>query len=154
MSIFETIIITIASGIIGGYISYYFTKKTENYRFELLKKEQAAKVAELFALWVKHDDKSLKEHSSDYKSDYLEKLNKLTWELVMWMPDEGIVKQIMEKLSHSSKSDIKQIILQIREVIQNRKSSLLKWEDIVNFKFRDNKSEEEIIPSPSAPPEE
>ncbi len=152
MSAIETIIITIAGGLIGGFVSYYFAEKTENYKFELLKKEQASKVAELFALWVKHNDNSLKKLSIDKRNNYIEKLNKLTWELTIWIPDEKIVMKIMNKLSHKSKSEIKQIILQIRETIQNKKCNQLKWKDIVNFKVRDNNLEEELIPSPSAPP--
>lgn len=154
MNIIETILITVSSGLIGGFISYYFAEKTENYKFNLLKKEQATKVAELFALWIKYDDKSIENLTKIKKIDYQEKLNRLTWELSMWIQDERIVKQIMDKLSHSSKSDIKQIIFEIREIIQNKKSKLLKWQNIVHFKFRNNDSNE-IVPSPSiAPPEE
>ena len=153
MGTLETVIITIASGLVGGFISYYFSEKIENYKFELLKKEQAAKVAELFALWIKYDDVEIEKLSTVEKMDYQEKLNRLIWELAMWIKDEKIVKKIMDKLSHSSKSDIKQVIMQVREVIQNKKNKQLKWGNIVNFKFRKN-GIEEIIPSPSAPPEE
>lgn len=153
MNILETIIITVSSGLIGGFISYYFAEKTENYKFELLKKEQAARVAELFALWIKYDDLAIKKLAITEKTDHQERLNKLTWELAMWIQDEEIVKKIMDKLSQSSKSDIKEIIIQIREIIQNKKSEKLKWENIVNFHLRGSESEE-IVPSPSAPPEE
>ena len=62
MNIIETILLTISSGLIGGFISYYFAEKTENYKFELLKKEQAVKVAELFACWMRCDDEVLKKN--------------------------------------------------------------------------------------------
>jgi hypothetical protein len=152
-NIIETITITIASGLIGGFISFYFSEKTENYKFELLKKEQAAKVAELFALWIKYDGIEIEELPADEKTSYQEKLNRLTWELAMWIRDEKLVKQIMDRLSNNSKSDIKEIIMQVREVIQNKKNKQLKWKNIVNFKLRKCESEE-IVPSPSAPPEE
>lgn len=153
METLETIIITILSGLIGGYISYYFVEKSENYKFELLKNEQAAKVAELFALWIKYDGIEIENLSDADKIEYQEKLNRLTWELAMWVKDEKLVKKIMEKLSHSSKSEIKEIIMQVREVIQNKENKEIEGNDIVNFKLR--KSEfEEIIPSPSAPPKE
>lgn len=134
MNILETIIITISSGLIGGFISYYFAEKTEKYKFELLKREQAAKVAELFAFWLKCDDKVLESFTKEERINYCEKLNKIIWELAIWIPDEKIVKNIMEKLSHTSKQDIKEIILSIREQIQGRKSKELKWENIVSFK--------------------
>lgn len=134
MNILETIIITMASGLIGGSISYFFSEKIENYKFDLMKKEQAAKAAELFSLWLKCDDEVVKKFSEEERRNHCEKLNKLTWELAIWIPDEKIVKSIMEKLSHSSKADIKEIILQIREQIQKRKNKQLKWQDLINFK--------------------
>lgn len=153
METLETIIITILSGLIGGYISYYFAEKSENYKFELLKNEQAAKVAEFFALWIKYDGIEIENLSDADKIEYQEKLNRLTWELAMWVKDEKLVKKIMEKLTHSSKSEIKEIIMQVREVIQNKENKEIEGNDIVNFKLRKSESEE-IIPSPSAPPKE
>jgi hypothetical protein len=41
----------------------------------------------------------------------------------------------MEKLNNKSGMDIKQIILEIREEIQRKKSKELKWEDLINFKL-------------------
>src|SRR3989344_6548249 len=118
MNIIETILLTISSGLIGGFISYYFAEKTENYKFELLKREQAAKVAELFAFWLRCDDDVLKEFTKKERRDHVEKLNRLTWELAIWIPDENLVRDIMYRLSHNSRKDIKEIILSIRKQIQ------------------------------------
>ena len=65
MNVFETIIITISSGLIGGFISYYFSEKTEKYKFELLKREQASRVAELFAFWLRCDDEVLNKMTAE-----------------------------------------------------------------------------------------
>jgi len=134
MSIFETITITFSSGLIGGFISYYFAEKTEKYKFELLKREQAAKVAELFAFWLRCDDEVLREFTPKERINHCEKLNRMAWELAIWIPDEKIVKNIMDKLAHKSRQEIKEIVLNIREQIQEKKSKELKWEDIVSFK--------------------
>ena len=134
MDILTTITLTISSGLIGGYISYYFREKSDNYKFDLLKKEQASKVAELFAFWLKCDDDTLAKFTEKERKDHCEKLNKLTWELVIWIPDENLVKEIMGKLSHSSRKDIKEIILSIREHVQKSKSDKLAWKEIVSFK--------------------
>jgi len=134
MNIIETIIITVSSGLIGGFISYYFSEKNEDYKFELLKKEQAVKVAELFAFWLTCDDETLKKFIVKERKSHCERLNRLVWELAIWIPDENLVKDIMDKLSHSSRKDIKEIILNIREQIQKKKSDKLKWQDLVSFK--------------------
>jgi len=134
MNALETIIVTISSGLIGGFISYYFAEKTEKYKFEILKREQAAKVAELFSFWLKCDDAKLEKMTQEERINHCEKLNRITWELAIWIPDERIVKNIMDKLSHSSTQDIKEIILNIREQIQDKKSKKLEWKNIVSFK--------------------
>lgn len=133
MNIVETLIIAISSGLIGGFISYYFSEKTVNYKFEILKKEQATKVAELFSFWLTCNDENLKSFSKKERSDHCEKLNRLTWELAIWIPDEELVNEIMKKLSHNSRKDIKEIILKLREQIQRKKSKKIKWEDLVSF---------------------
>jgi len=71
MDIIGTFIVTISSGLIGGYISYYFLEKSENYKFELLKREQAAKIAELFALWLKYNESELKILTQEQKKNIL-----------------------------------------------------------------------------------
>ena len=133
MEDYLTIIIPLITLFIGGLIVYYFDKKTEKYKFELLKREQAAKVAELFAFWLRCDDEVLNKFTKEERIDHCEKLNKITWELAIWIPDEKIVKNIMDKLAHKSRQEIKEIILNIREQIQEKKSKELKWEDIVSF---------------------
>jgi hypothetical protein len=130
MNILESIVLLILGSIIG----YLFSKKTEAYKFELIKREQAVKVAELFAFWLTCDDESLAKYTPEDRIKHCEKLNKMVWELAIWIPDECIVKDIMDKLSHKSPKDIKDIIISMREQIQGHKNEKLKSEDIVNFK--------------------
>ena len=132
MEILGTIILMILSGLIG----YYFAKKTEKYKFELFKKEQAVKVAELLSLWIKYDKESVDKMRPEERKNYFEKLNRLTWEIAIWIPSEHLVKRIMDKLSHKNEEDIKVLILEARNIIQNRKSDSLKWEDVVHFKTK------------------
>ena len=72
--------------------------------------------------------------TKEEQRDHCEKLNKLTWELAIWIPDEKIVKNIMDKLSHNSKKDIKEIILSIRKQVHKSDVEELKWQDLVYFK--------------------
>ena len=73
----EEIILMIASGLVGGFIIYYFAIRTEDYKFDILKRQQAEKIAELFAKWIKYGE-GIKNLSLDEKRDYFEKLNQLT----------------------------------------------------------------------------
>jgi hypothetical protein len=133
MNIIETVVIAISSGLIGGYISYYFAEKNERYKFELVKRGRAEKIAELFALWIKFNEEELNKLSDAEKVNHLEGLNRATWELVIWVSDENIVKNVMDVLSKKSKKSIKEIIFDIRNQVQGRENRKLKWEDIVHF---------------------
>jgi len=134
MNIIEIIVLTIASGLIGGFISYYFAEKTENYKFELLKKEQAAKLADLFAYWIKYDDETVKKIGDKSRKDYYQSLNKLAWELAIWIPDEKIISDIMNRLANKSQKNIQELILEARKLIQKKENKILKEENITYFK--------------------
>ncbi|MBU1016563.1 MAG: MutH/Sau3AI family endonuclease [Patescibacteria group bacterium] len=72
--------------------------------------------------------------SENDRRDYAEKMNRLTRGLAIWIPDEKVVKQIMGRLSNNkSRLDIKQIILQIREDIQKRKSEVLVYQKLIKY---------------------
>ncbi len=133
MSIIQNLIVSISGGLIGGYTSYYFSEKVENYKFELLKKEQAIAVAELFAFWIRYDNQTINALSDVHKKDYFEKMNRLTWEISIWIDDEGIVKKIMKRLENKTDIEIKTIILEVRELVQKRKNNNLKPDDLVHF---------------------
>ncbi len=98
------------------------------------KREQASRVAELFAFWLTYSDGTIDNLPNKEKIAHYEKLNRLTWELAIWIPDEALVKEIMSKLSHDSGKDIKEIVLSIREHIQKKKSHNLDWKELVSFK--------------------
>ena len=52
----------------------------------------------------------------------------------MWIPDEKLVKKIMDRLANKSKAlSIKKIIIEMREFILQNKSKELKSDDLVHF---------------------
>jgi len=79
--------------------------------FEFKKREQAAMVAALFAEWI---DKPAKR----------KELNRLTWEATLWLPDE-LAAEVNKCLAHAPDAkNIKDILVDIKGIIQGRKSSL------------------------------
>ena len=90
--------------------------------FEFKKREQAAMVAALFAEWT---DKPAEP----------KELNRLTWEATLWLPDD-LAKEVNKRLANAPDAkDIKEILVDIRGLIQGRKSSL-NPADIVHFPKR------------------
>ena len=126
--VIERLILMVTSGLISGLIVYFFTIRVEKYKFDIYKRKQAEKVAELFATWIR------KKKIIKGDEEYCEKLNHLAWGLAMWIPDEKLVKKIMDRLANKSKAlSIKKIIIEMREFILQNKSKELKSDDLVHF---------------------
>ncbi|HAE36604.1 MAG: hypothetical protein UR85_C0004G0058 [Candidatus Nomurabacteria bacterium GW2011_GWF2_35_66] len=118
MNTIGTIIITIASGLIGGYISYYFAQKTENYKFIQLQKQKAESIAKLFARWIKYQGKEVDILNDKELKDYFEDLNRMSLELTLWIKDEQLLNNIMLRLqNHESAKDVRNIVGDVRKMI-------------------------------------
>lgn len=120
MDIITTIILTISGGLIGGYINYYFSEKTENYKFELLRREQAAKIATFFSKWIKYRGKE--KYFLDDKEiiNHYEELNKMSLEIALWIKDADLLNKIMSVTQLKGGSlNIRQITGDVRKLILN-----------------------------------
>ena len=134
IEIIEKLMMMICSGLFSGFFVYYFMVRTEEYRFNIYQRKQAEKVAELFARWIKYQGKEEEILNREQLRDYYEELNRLSFELAMWIPGEKLVNKIMNRLSNAEgASHIKEIIVEIRELILEKKSKELKANDLVHF---------------------
>jgi hypothetical protein len=107
--VLQTLAIFILKSILGNTI-----------KFEFRKREQAAMVAALFAEWVE-------------RPTTLRELNRLTWEATLWLPDE-LAREVNNRLANAEGAkNIKEILVDIKGLIQGRKSSL-NPSDIVHFR--------------------
>ncbi len=118
MNTIQTILITVTSGLIGGYISFYFTQRSENYKFVRLQKQKAEAVAKLFARWIKCRGKESEKLNELELRDYFEDLNRMSLELALWIHDEKLLNNIMLRLqNHESAKDIRKIVGDVRKMI-------------------------------------
>jgi hypothetical protein len=80
-------------------------------KFEFRKREQAALVASLFAEWI--------DNPKDRKE-----LNRLTWEATLWLPDE-LARAVNKRLNNAPDAkNMKVILVEVKGLIQGRKSKL------------------------------
>jgi len=115
---FETITITISSGLIGGFISFYFAQKTEKYKFAQLQKQKAEAVARLFSKWIKYSEEEIKRLNEEQLSDYYEELNRMSIEVSFWIKDQKLLTDIMIRLQNDpSSKNIREIIGEVRKLI-------------------------------------
>lgn len=123
MDTIETIIITITSGFVGGFISYYFAEKTENYKFAQLQKQKAEVVAKLFSKWIKYSGKEKEHLDTKELSEYYEELNKMSCEISLWIKDHKLLTDIMLRLQNNpGAKNIRKIIGDTRKfILENAK---------------------------------
>lgn len=111
-------------------IRHEYDKQLEDYKEMYFKREQSSKISALLATWIsKLENETPKDKSLRFK-----KLNQLSFELALWIPDEILLKELMKRLSNDPEAqDIKDILLYCRELIQDRKNKDIKAGDLVHF---------------------
>jgi hypothetical protein len=84
-----------------NWLKAHFDRQLELFRFEQLRRERAAMIAELFAEWVSKPTDS-------------KRLNQLTWEASLWLPAD-IILELSKRLSNATDAkDMKEIIVAVR----------------------------------------
>ncbi|OHA51182.1 MAG: hypothetical protein A3A97_02830 [Candidatus Terrybacteria bacterium RIFCSPLOWO2_01_FULL_40_23] len=120
-------------------IQHEYDKKSIDYNFSILQREQAVKIAALLAKWIKYGEDSTEVLSENERRNYFEELNKMTLELAIWIPDEEIVKKLMACLSHNETApNIREIVTDVRALVRNKNNYDLTWQDIVVFSIRNS----------------
>jgi hypothetical protein len=115
-------------------IKHEYEKRLEDYKFEFRKREQAAKVAELFSLLYSDLPQTPDDPQTEVMnaSNYHATINRIAWELSLWLP-AGIVRGLSSSLSNApGGKDPKQILIEIRKVLLGKNDDL-KAEEIVHF---------------------
>lgn len=106
---------------------FEFNKQLEDYRFDIKKREQAVRIAELFSLL-----RSTPQEAVDDKATDLTAINKIAWELSLWLPP-AIVIALSESLANTDGAkDPKEILIEIRQLLLG-KDDTLKASQIVHF---------------------
>lgn len=129
---FEQIIYTVlTSGLVSGTLVLWFKfrlqysikheydKNIEKYKNELESRKKAELIAELLSEWLSFPDSQTK-------------LNKLTFEAFLWLPD-NIAKDLSNLLAHKENSpEVRDILLKIRQYLLNNNTNL-ESTDIIIF---------------------
>ena len=115
-------------------IQHEYDKKLEDYRFSILQREQAAKIATFFARWAKYSAREKTILNKKELHDYYEELTRMSYELSLWIPDENLVKKIMSRLElKKGAPEVKTLLIEIREHILGKKTETLKAGEIIHW---------------------
>jgi hypothetical protein len=115
-------------------IAHKYNKKLEDYKFSILQREQASKIAELFSKWGKYAGQEKTMLDENALKDYYEKITRMSFELSLWITDEDLVIEIMNRLMNKKDAlATKEVLIKIREHILNKKTIKLKAINIVHW---------------------
>jgi len=132
MENYWTVIIPFITLIIGGLIGYFSGIKLESYRFEIRRREQAVKIAEFFAKWIKYRGREEKLLSKKELVDYYEDLTRMSFEISLWIEDEEVLKKIMALLSYAKGApNVREILIKVRDLISKSKTKSFKANNII-----------------------
>ncbi len=134
MTLLDSIIIIVISTVIGALISvHYANKKIEEYKFLILKREKIANIASFFSKWIKYRGHEEKWLNDKEKIDYYEDLTKMSFEFALWIEDEDFLKKVMRRLRNEQEENIAELLLQARELINNKKNKKIKSNEITSW---------------------
>ena len=130
MTLDNLIYIIVTSGIISSAFGLWFKfrlqysikhecdKNIEKYNNELESRKKAELIAELLSEWLSFPNAQTK-------------LNKLTFEAFLWLPDE-IAKDLSNLLAHEEDApEVRKILLKIRKYLLNENTNLESKEIII-----------------------
>lgn len=138
----ENIWIPLITLFAGGLIGYFSAIKLESYRFELRRKEQAAKIAEFFAKWIKYRGKSEKFLSGKELIDYYEDLTRMSFEISLWIDNEKILKKVMSLFAYDDGAPtVRELIIEVRDLMSKSKTNFFKANDIVIWPEKEKEKE-------------
>jgi hypothetical protein len=120
-------------------LKHDFDRKLEDYRSEIRRREQAARVAKLLALSYRPDAKP-------------HEFNELAWELSLWLPPE-LVRELSRCLCGADGAmSPKDILIAIRKLLLQNASDDLTADQIVHREYPHGRADltESLIKDPTA----
>jgi hypothetical protein len=112
---------------LNASIKHEYGKKLEEFRFEIGKREKAAKIADSFAKWTKYNGKESELLSKKELFDYYEDLNRMSFELTLWIDDKNLLKKIMARFNNQENAlSIRDLIMEVKIYISKDKKEFSK----------------------------
>lgn len=100
-------------------LKHGYDLKLEEARFQLRKREQAASVAKLLAMWV-----SKPKDPSTFTDSEIEELNRSAWELTLWLPDT-LAADLNDTLAWArGAKSAKEILVAVKKVLEGGDTTL------------------------------
>lgn len=99
-------------------IQHEYDKQIEDYKFSQLRRQKAELIARLFAKWGKYHGKEKDILDKDSLINYYEDLNRMSYELSLWLDDAELLNDIMNRFKLDEKAkDNRTLIGSVRKLI-------------------------------------
>lgn len=113
-------------------IEHEYAKELEHYRQSVIRREKAAKVAEFFSLWTKYRGLEYEKLSEEELFEYYARLNRMSFELSLWVEDENLLKEMMDLVQDKpGAQNVREIIVRFRDLILQTKRDSFGQDHIV-----------------------
>lgn len=99
-------------------IQHEYDKQLEDYRFQHLQRQKAETVALLFAKWIRYPEGEVDKLTEKEKLDYWEELNRMSFEISLWIKDVNTINAIMHRLQNKTDAkNIRDVVGEVRKLI-------------------------------------
>lgn len=113
-------------------IQHEYDKHLEDYKDSRLRRQKAALIAELFSKWIKYYGRETALLKKEELIDHYEILNKLSMELSLWLEDESIYKDIMNRLQNlEGAKDLRELVGDVRAYLLEKDREGFQAQNIV-----------------------
>jgi hypothetical protein len=103
-------------------LKHHYDRRLEDLKFDIRKREQAARIAELLAEWAS-------------KPSDTRRLNQLCWEASLWLP-ESVARDLARTfLYQAGAKSTQELLIEVRKII-NGGSDGLRSDEIIHFPSR------------------
>jgi hypothetical protein len=103
-------------------IQHAYDKQLEDYKFSRLKRQKAELIATLFSKWTKYYGRETIILSKQDLMSYYEDLNRMSLELSLWLEDERILNDVMNRLQNlAGAKELRDLVGDVRGFLLEKK---------------------------------
>lgn len=115
-------------------IQHEYAKKLEDYKFSQLQRQKAEVIASLFSEWAKYYGKEADILNDEELIDYWKRLNEMSMQISLWIPDAKLLKEIMSRLQNKEGAkDVRMLMGDIRKLILNDGKDPFEFKEITTW---------------------
>lgn len=113
-------------------IKHEYSIRLEEFKFDQLRRLKAETIAVFFAKWIKYRGNEAEMLEKNNLLDYYEELNKMSFELTMWIDDEKLLREIMKRFNNSPEAlEVRDLLIETRKYLAKKPDNNFQSHEII-----------------------